>query len=153
MIVKEKKGGQFFNLIQGDCLKEMQNIESNSVDFILTDLPYGTTACSWDEIIPFETVKSSPEILPEVFKVVDVIPEGKEKEYLTLEQSAEVKRRAKRMLPGLYVIAVLFVLMIITTFIEQSSVLIIVIAIFTVIDLIYIGVTYYSLGKYIKSIS
>ncbi len=85
--------------------------------------------------------------------VVDVIPEGKEKEYLTLEQSEEVKRRAKRMLPGLYVIAVLFVLMIITTFIEQSSELNIVIAIFTVIDLIYIGVTYYSLGKYIKSIS
>ena len=32
----------------------MQNIESNTVDFILTDLPYGTTACSWDAIIPFE---------------------------------------------------------------------------------------------------
>ena len=41
-------------LIQGDCLQEMQNIESGSVDLILTDLPYGTTACSWDEIIPFE---------------------------------------------------------------------------------------------------
>jgi DNA modification methylase len=54
MIVKEKIGGAFFNLINGDCLQEMQNIESYSVDFILTDLPYGTTACSWDEIIPFE---------------------------------------------------------------------------------------------------
>jgi len=41
-------------LYKGDCLKEMQNIESYSVDLILTDLPYGTTACSWDEIIPFE---------------------------------------------------------------------------------------------------
>ena len=41
-------------LIQGDCLQEMQNIKSYSIDFILTDLPYGTTACSWDEIIPFE---------------------------------------------------------------------------------------------------
>jgi len=41
-------------LIQGDCLQEMQNIESYSIDFILTDLPYGTTACSWDEIIPFK---------------------------------------------------------------------------------------------------
>ena len=38
----------------GDCLEVMQNIKSSSVDFILTDLPYGTTACSWDEIIPFE---------------------------------------------------------------------------------------------------
>ena len=54
MIVKEKKGGLFFDLINGDCLEEMQNIESYSIDFILTDLPYGTTACSWDEIIPFE---------------------------------------------------------------------------------------------------
>ena len=39
---------------QGDCLVESQNIENYSVDLILTDLPYGTTACSWDEIIPFE---------------------------------------------------------------------------------------------------
>ena len=54
MIVKEKIGGLFFDLIKGDCLEEMQNIESYSIDFILTDLPYGTTACSWDEIIPFE---------------------------------------------------------------------------------------------------
>lgn len=45
-------------LIQGDCLQEMQNIESYSIDFILTDLPYGTTACSWDEIIPFEPMWS-----------------------------------------------------------------------------------------------
>lgn len=54
MIVKEKIGGLFFDLIQGDCLEEMHNIKSYSIDFILTDLPYGTTACSWDEIIPFE---------------------------------------------------------------------------------------------------
>ena len=55
MIVKEKnREGFFYNLIKGNCLEQMQNIQSNSVDFILTDLPYGTTACSWDEIIPFE---------------------------------------------------------------------------------------------------
>lgn len=40
-------------LYKGDCLQLMPNIESYSVDFILTDLPYGTTACTWDEIIPF----------------------------------------------------------------------------------------------------
>ena len=39
---------------QGDCLVEMDKIESGSVDLILTDLPYGTTACAWDEIILFE---------------------------------------------------------------------------------------------------
>jgi len=41
-------------LIQGECLKEMQNIEDKSIDMILCDLPYGTTACKWDTIIPFE---------------------------------------------------------------------------------------------------
>ena len=41
-------------LYKGDCLIESDKIESGSVDLILTDLPYGTTACSWDEIIPFE---------------------------------------------------------------------------------------------------
>lgn len=37
----------------GDCLQVMPTLEAQSVDAILTDLPYGTTACSWDEIIPF----------------------------------------------------------------------------------------------------
>jgi len=41
-------------LIQGDCLKEMQNIPDRSIDAIICDLPYGTTACKWDSIIPFE---------------------------------------------------------------------------------------------------
>jgi DNA modification methylase len=41
-------------LYKGDCLIESDKIESGSVDLILTDLPYGTTACIWDEIIPFE---------------------------------------------------------------------------------------------------
>ena len=37
-----------------DCLEGMKNIPDNSIDMILCDLPYGTTACSWDTIIPFE---------------------------------------------------------------------------------------------------
>lgn len=41
-------------LIQGDCLEKMKDIESGSVDMILTDPPYGTTACKWDSIIPLE---------------------------------------------------------------------------------------------------
>ena len=40
-------------LIQGDCLAILPEIESGSVDLILCDLPYGTTACSWDVVIPF----------------------------------------------------------------------------------------------------
>ena len=42
------------NLINGDCLEEMQNIPDGSVDAIITDPPYGTTACSWDSVIDFD---------------------------------------------------------------------------------------------------
>ena len=42
------------NLLHGDCLELMKTIESGSVDLILTDPPYGTTACKWDSVIPFE---------------------------------------------------------------------------------------------------
>ena len=41
-------------LINDDCLKAMQDIPDQSIDLILTDPPYGTTACKWDSIIPFE---------------------------------------------------------------------------------------------------
>jgi len=41
-------------LIQGDCLEKMKDIPDGSIDMILCDLPYGTTACKWDTIIPFE---------------------------------------------------------------------------------------------------
>lgn len=41
-------------LIQGDCLDRMHDIPDGSIDMILCDLPYGTTACKWDTIIPFE---------------------------------------------------------------------------------------------------
>ncbi len=38
----------------GDCLEVMKEIPDKSIDMILCDLPYGTTACKWDTIIPFE---------------------------------------------------------------------------------------------------
>jgi len=41
-------------LIHGDCLEKMKDIPHKSVDMILCDLPYGTTACKWDVVIPFE---------------------------------------------------------------------------------------------------
>lgn len=37
----------------GDCLEVMKTIEDKSIDMVLCDLPYGTTNCKWDEIIPF----------------------------------------------------------------------------------------------------
>lgn len=42
------------DLREGDCLVLMKSIPSGSVDMVLCDLPYGTTACKWDTIIPFE---------------------------------------------------------------------------------------------------
>ena len=41
-------------LYNGDCLEVMKNIPDNSVDLILCDLPYGTTDCKWDTVIPFD---------------------------------------------------------------------------------------------------
>lgn len=41
-------------LLQGDCLELMKNIPDKSIDMILCDLPFGTSACKWDSIIPFE---------------------------------------------------------------------------------------------------
>ena len=43
-------------LIQGDCIEAMQMLieQGVKVDAVITDPPYGTTACKWDTIIPFE---------------------------------------------------------------------------------------------------
>lgn len=42
------------NLMQGDCLELMKTIPDGSVDLVLTDPPYGTTACKWDSVIDFD---------------------------------------------------------------------------------------------------
>lgn len=42
------------NLHLGDCLQVMKSISDKSIDAIICDLPYGTTACKWDSVIPFE---------------------------------------------------------------------------------------------------
>jgi site-specific DNA-methyltransferase (adenine-specific) len=41
-------------ILNGDCLELMKDIPNGSIDMILCDLPYGTTACKWDTIIPFD---------------------------------------------------------------------------------------------------
>jgi len=41
-------------LWQGDCLEEMGRIADGSIDLVLADVPYGTTQCKWDTVIPFE---------------------------------------------------------------------------------------------------
>lgn len=42
------------SIAMGDCLELMKSIPDGSVDMILCDLPYGTTACKWDSVIPFD---------------------------------------------------------------------------------------------------
>jgi site-specific DNA-methyltransferase (adenine-specific) len=42
------------NLLHGNCLELMKDIKSGSVDAIICDPPYGTTACKWDSVIPFD---------------------------------------------------------------------------------------------------
>ena len=41
-------------LMFGDCLERMKEIPDKSIDMILCDPPFGTTACKWDIIIPFD---------------------------------------------------------------------------------------------------
>ena len=41
-------------LIQGDCLEKLKDIEENSVDCFICDLPYGTTTCKWDKKIDLD---------------------------------------------------------------------------------------------------
>ena len=42
------------DLIQGDCLEVMKSIPDGSIDSIITDPPYGTTACKWDSVIDWD---------------------------------------------------------------------------------------------------
>lgn len=46
-------------LYKGDCLQVMPLLADNSVDAIICDLPYGTTSCSWDNIIPVRSASGS----------------------------------------------------------------------------------------------
>jgi site-specific DNA-methyltransferase (adenine-specific) len=41
-------------LYHGDCLNIMPNLPEHSIDLVVVDLPYGTTACDWDSIIPLD---------------------------------------------------------------------------------------------------
>lgn len=45
-----------------DCLLGMRDIPDKSIDCIICDLPYGTTACAWDIVIPFEPLKACKRI-------------------------------------------------------------------------------------------
>jgi site-specific DNA-methyltransferase (adenine-specific) len=51
-----RTGNKNTTLIHGDCLAELAKLHSNSVDLVLVDLPYGTTACPWDSVIPLDAL-------------------------------------------------------------------------------------------------
>lgn len=55
-------------LLQGDCLELLSTLPKHSVDMVLCDLPYGTTACTWDRVVPMgdyvvEEINGKPEQL------------------------------------------------------------------------------------------
>lgn len=54
MKLLEKVSSKGWALLEGDCLELMKDIPDQSIDMILCDLPYGTTACKWDSIIPLK---------------------------------------------------------------------------------------------------
>ena len=47
---------EIIKLYNDDCFNVFEKIEDNSIDFILTDLPYGTTKCKWDNVLPFDVM-------------------------------------------------------------------------------------------------
>ena len=64
-------------LIHGDCLEKMKDIPDKSIDMILCDLPYGTTACKWDVIIPFNKyVQIGKKVIYEQEYVFDKMKNG-----------------------------------------------------------------------------
>ena len=85
-------------IYNADCLEKMNDIPDGSVDAIITDLPYGTTACKWDSVIPFEplweqyrintdiTVKEGESIAEETLieYVKQKMPSYRKKKYLTI---------------------------------------------------------------------
>jgi DNA modification methylase len=48
------KGNEVFQLYFGDCMEALPSVPDGSVDMVMCDLPYGTTDCPWDTLIPFD---------------------------------------------------------------------------------------------------
>jgi DNA modification methylase len=54
MNISDADNSNTIDLYHGDCLDVMKGIPDGSIDMVLTDPPYGTTACKWDSVIPFD---------------------------------------------------------------------------------------------------
>ena len=46
--------GESVKLLQGDCLELLKDIPDGSIDAVMTDMPYGTTACKWDTVVDLD---------------------------------------------------------------------------------------------------
>lgn len=58
-------------LYNGNCLDVMKDIKDESVDLILCDLPYGTTQCIWDSVIPFDALWEQYMKRNELFEITE----------------------------------------------------------------------------------
>lgn len=74
-------------LLHGDCLELMPTLPDASIDAIIADLPYGTTACSWDAVIPFEPLWAQYK---RVIKPAGVVYEDKTPRFLQAGASLAV---------------------------------------------------------------
>ena len=48
--------GESVKLLQGDCLELLKDIPDGSIDAVMTDMPYGTTACKWDTVVDLDAL-------------------------------------------------------------------------------------------------
>lgn len=62
--IEDKALGSRFRLLAGDCLEQMKTLPDASIDMVLCDPPYGTTACKWDTVI------SMPELWSQIWRVL-----------------------------------------------------------------------------------
>ena len=57
-------------LHKGDCLELMNNIKDKSIDLILCDLPFGTTAHKWDSVLPYDLLN---QFCIKLYKIIQVL--------------------------------------------------------------------------------
>ena len=80
-------------LIQGDCLEEMDKLikKGIKVDCIITDPPYGTTNCKWDNIIPFNKMWKKIKLLRKEITLIILYRAEPYSSYLRLSNIKEFK--------------------------------------------------------------
>ena len=78
-------------LFNGDCLEVMKELPDNSIDFILTDLPYGTTQSKWDFVIPYDPMWKEIKRIRKDYTVISLFGIEPFSSYLRLSNIKEYK--------------------------------------------------------------